>query len=63
MINETDLKTLGVTLGDVNTFAIVDTFAHTLAERRTNTVHNKLVDVRAKALINKLAVTLLDAEP
>ena len=37
--------------------------AHILAEAKANRVDNTLVDVKAEALIDKLAVTLLEAEP
>ena len=37
--------------------------AHTLAEAQANTLNNTPVDVKAEALIDKAAVTLLDAEP
>ena len=47
---------------DVETLALVDTLAHTLGEAEASTVDNTLVGVKAKALINKLAMTLLEAE-
>ena len=56
-LTDTDAETLG----DVKTLALVATLAHTLAEGEVNTVDNTLVDV--KALIDKLALTILDAEP
>lgn len=56
-LTDTDAETLGETLGDVKTLALVATLAHTLAEGEVNT----LVDV--KALIDKLALTILEAEP
>ena len=37
--------------------------AHILAEAEANRVDNTLLDVKAEALIDKLAVTLLEAEP
>ena len=37
--------------------------AHILAEAEANRVDNTLVDVKPEALIDKLAVTLLEAEP
>ena len=37
--------------------------AHILAEADANRVDITLVDVKAEALIDKLAVTLLEAEP
>lgn len=47
---------------DVESLALVDTVAHTLPEAKANTVDSTLVNVRAEALINKLGVTLLEAE-
>ena len=51
-MKETDPKTLGDTLGDVKTFAIVDKFARTLAEAEKKT-----------QLTTQLAVRLLDSGP
>ena len=50
-------------MGDVQTFAVVDTFAYTLAEAEANTVDNILGDAKAEALIDKLVVTLIEAKP
>ena len=50
------------TLDDVKTLALVDTVPHTLPEAEANTVDNTLVNVRAEALMDILAVTLLKAE-
>ena len=50
-------------MSDVQTFAVVDTFAHTLAKAEANTVDNTLGDAKAEALIDKLVVTLIDANP
>ena len=57
-----DAETLGYTMGDVKTLPLVDTLAHTLAQAKSNSVDNRLVDVEAKALTEKLPVTLLEAE-
>ena len=45
-----DAETVGFTMGDVKTLLLVDTLAHTLAEAKSNSVGNRLVDVKAKAL-------------
>ena len=50
-------------MGDLQTFAVVDTFAHTPAKAEANTVDNTLGDAKAEALIDKLVVTLIDAKP
>ena len=54
----TNSETLGDTLGDVETLALVDTFAHNLAEVKASRVDNTLLDVKTEALIDILAVTL-----
>ena len=41
---------------------LLDWFEHTLPGAETNTVENTLVNVRVEALIDKLAVTLLEAK-
>jgi len=62
-LNETLPVTVAVTfgyiMGDVETFELVDTLAHTLAEAEANTIKNALLGVEAGY---KLAITLLDSE-
>ena len=49
-------------MGDLQTFAVVDTFAHTLSKAEANTLDNTLGDAKAEGLIVKLVVTLIDAK-
>ena len=61
-LKETDHDTHGDTLGDVETFAVFDSLADTLAEGEANRVNNTLVDKKVQALIEKNAVTLFEAQ-
>ena len=58
MVETLRLKFLGFTLGDVQARALVAVLANTLAEIKTNTLSDKLGDLKSKALFDMLAYTL-----
>lgn len=61
--SEVEANTLGITLGDVEAKALVNTFASTLAEGMSNTDVYTLCDLEAEALVDILVESYQKCRP